>query len=89
MMTEEEWKAYEEYVDLFRDPGYPNVYKGVILAAYQELKERREDEEWCHKYSAMPVFYLNAVWLKCAGELKLYEAPTLHAAILAATCGRK
>lgn len=59
-MTDEERKAWEEYVDLFRDPGYDNVYKAAIFSAAAELtrlraenKRLREAVEWAANLTCM------------------------------------
>ena len=48
MMTEEEWNRFEMVAESLSDPSIVQISEGdrSIIAAYQELKERREDEEW-------------------------------------------
>ena len=93
-MTEEEWKAFEEkcigvsemdanFGDTIRSV---TIRPPMLLAAYRELKERREDEEFL-RGNVFPYFDGEGVGWKVRrwdDRCLIGEGPTLHAAILAA-----
>jgi len=99
MMTKTEWKDFERVEHLadavdnhgvgFGNPPMDDQMARTILAAYRELKERREDEEWLKKHYA-DLIYRNdgAVSLHAAGIIGRAIGPTLHDAVDVARGGK-
>jgi hypothetical protein len=109
-MTEEEWKAFEELAVVSDEVIHPKRL-GVatytfgtrnqflaILAAYRELKERREDEEWLReKVVSDEIASIDFYYSPKSGVIfsvnmmdfdkTSHEGPTIHAAILASRGG--
>ncbi|MFA6159371.1 MAG: hypothetical protein WC763_07135 [Candidatus Paceibacterota bacterium] len=94
MMTEGEWKEFEEVVDncdRHDKEGYCGAMVDIppILAAFAELKERRDDEEWFHKNHAAfgyarpdTTFAPGRLHLKVGDTCYAFpEGTTLHAAL--------
>ena len=99
MMTEEEWKVFEDVAGWLAPKvgcggsfEFPRKDGEAILAAYRELKERREDEEWLHKNHAAfgyarpdTTFAPGRLHLKVGDTYHAFpEGTSLHAAITAA-----
>ncbi len=98
-MTEEEWEDFGEYVDRASKGGLAAADPRILtlLAAYLELKERREDEEWLWNHDWK---YLRAIRgeLKYGGGFTIFDSrtkenvtfhDTIHAAIEAAKSAKK
>jgi hypothetical protein len=93
-MTEEEWKDFERAAESRDDPRIVLVskYDLAILAAYRELKERREDEEWLKGEPERlfwtgldEMFYIG--WCDSDKDQR-GPFPTIHAAVTAAREGK-
>jgi hypothetical protein len=88
MMTEEEWEELEDLVGKINSGKYKcgMAAQSCLLAAYKELKERREDEEWLMKRELTT--YTGPRYVTLINEDRsMHGGPTIHAAILAARGG--
>jgi hypothetical protein len=90
-MTPETKKVWEELVNAANTGCVmaSDKSRNAILAAYRELKERREDEEWLLEKSAAVGTSGKDVYIffDVDGNEVNFHGPTLHAAILAARGG--
>jgi hypothetical protein len=90
MMTEEEWGTLVGYMGLVEKHGRRHLTDPLFLAAYKELKERREDQEWCRALHAEVRFVRDggvhiAAFPDPPGSPALLGfGPTIHAAVTAA-----
>ena len=92
MMSEAEWKELDTIafeIESSALAGYywdlGNEHKPIILAAYRELKERREDEEWMKKHYVDLIYrHDGAVSLHAAGIMGRVIEFTTHAVVTAA-----
>jgi len=85
-MTEEEWKEIEDLVGKINTGKYRcgMAAQSCLLAAYRELKERREDEEWLKRYNCTIGFGWDGVFVQqyVGGRNgKEGQGPTIHQAI--------
>ena len=96
-MKEEEWKAFETWAEKAEvhknSPLWRQADDSLFLAAYKELKERREDEEWLKENDAVVAINCGperhprdrrVLWPASNGEY----SQTIHAAVLAARGGK-
>jgi len=96
-MTEEEWKGIEDLVSKIHSGKCRcgMAAQSCLLAAFAELKERREDEEWLKVNGCLAYMDEGGGWSIDKGELVggeddtiwnciVLNASTIHAAITAA-----
>jgi hypothetical protein len=82
IVNENERREWEEFVAaiermiLLRPDQYSQPSERAILAAYKELKERREDEEFLLKHTSIACFDASGVSVDYGAPV-----PTIHAAI--------
>jgi hypothetical protein len=94
MMTEEEWNNFEKVCESRLDPRVTQLskYDNAIIAAYLELKERREDEEWMKRtriHVTVTEFETPSGGRCLNGCMNRWvAAPTIHAAVTAARGGK-
>lgn len=98
-MTDERWKLFEAIAVQRMNIGHGSSEDVAIIAAYLELKQRREDEEWLFKayregkISRVCIRYSNRDdrsyfrIIMTDSDMCGGEGPTLHAAIDAAREG--
>ena len=87
-MTEEQWKNFVMLATQLEretpiEGGIASRERLAVLAAYRELKQRREDEEWLFK-SGYCATRVSGAWSILRGGSThdvVSEAPTLHAAV--------
>ncbi len=92
MMTDQEWKELSEIAEDWQRNIDAWVHRdsrvtSLFLAAYRELKDRREDEEWLKRYNCTIGFGWDGVFVQqFVGGRNGNEGqgPTLHAAVTAA-----